>query len=177
MHIQTSAEFLDSLTQEDINNWSARQDKAEDELPAIRERIEKLYAAIDDGWAPLRTVHAPLDNLDRGLSVWLVAERSKYVRQTLEEAEADLAAWRRMSPHEQQERVSANERDEAERLARREAAAQISQRQNAFYAAMFAAGISPIPMSVLSTPGLRLSESSRKLNEIEQQISNLGNDL
>jgi hypothetical protein len=196
-HLKRSGEFIAGLTPEKLDEWSDlnitlpehngddctpesvqrladARDQAAEHLPAIRQRIDALRDAMDDeDWCPL--IENELDHLHRALSPYHLSRYLKDALATLQEAEADLAIWRTLSQAARDERWDARERADAEAAERRKAAAQISQRQNAFYAAMFATGISPIPMADLSE--VRLSESDRKMCDAELEISNMGNHL
>jgi hypothetical protein len=124
-----------------LTAYGDRLEAAEKELPAIRARIDALYEA--DDWRPLSEVSSPLENIDRRLSAWLVAERRRYVDETLHDAEADLATWRRMSAAEQAARVAEIKRIENEAAERRKAEAVLKTRHEEFYAAMKQMNVSP----------------------------------
>jgi uncharacterized protein YciW len=124
-----------------LTAYGDRLEAAEKELPAIQARIDTLYEA--DDWRPLREISSPLGNLNRGLSAWLVAERRRYVDQTLHDAEADLTAWRRMSAAEQAARVAEIKRLENEAAERRKAEAVFKARHAEFYGAMKQMNVSP----------------------------------
>src|ERR1700743_232935 len=122
-HLKRSSGFIAELTPEKLTAYGDRLEQAEADLPAIRARISALYhAMIEDGWTPPGVVCAPLDNLNRGLSAWLAAERSKYVRETLEDAEADLATWQQMTPAQRDQRLADFERKNVEAAERRKKA-------------------------------------------------------
>jgi hypothetical protein len=100
---------------------------------------------------------------------------SRYLKDalaTLQEAEADLAIWQRITEAQRDERWAQWERAEVDAEERRQKRAEIGKQQDAFYSAFFAMGISPIPMSAAA-----IAESARALNDIERQISNMGNHL
>jgi hypothetical protein len=143
-HLKRSSGFIAELTPEKLTAYGDRLEQAEADLPAIRTRISALYhAMIEDGWTPPGAVCAPLDNLNRGLSAWLAAERSKYVRETLEDAEADLATWQQMTPAQRDQRLADFERKNVEAAERRKAEAVLKQRHAEFYAAMKQLNVSP----------------------------------
>ena len=139
--LKTSSEFIAGLTPEKLTAYGDRLEKAEKELPAIRARIDALCEA--DDWRRLPEVSSPLENLDRRLSTWLVAERRRYVDETLHDAEADLAMWRRMSAAEQAARVAEIKRIENEAAERRKAEAVLRARHEDFYATMKKLNVSP----------------------------------
>jgi hypothetical protein len=194
-HLKTSAEFLAGLTQEKLDEWSDLnitypeqngddwspesvrrladvRDQAAEALPAIRQRIDALRDALDEGWLPPRVIKNEIDHLHRVLSPYHLSRYLTDALATLQEAEADLAVWQTLSPGARSERWAEWERAEAEAEQRRKQAAEISARQNAFYAAFFAMGISPIPMSAES-----IAEPAKQLDAIERQISNMRNHL
>jgi hypothetical protein len=191
--LKSSAEFVAELTPEKLDDfiepvppghngddWSTEsvqrladaRGPAAEHLPAISQRIDALYDALDEGWCAPRGIENQIDHLHRALSPYHLSRYLKDALATLQEAEADLAIWQRMTEAQRDECWAEHERDEAERAERRQKAAEISKQQDAFYSAFFAMGISPIPMSAES-----IAESARALNETERQISNMGNHL
>ena len=163
----------DDFTPEVVQRMADQHEQAEKDLVPIRKRIDALNEAIfEEDWCPSRVVQGELSHLNNVLNKYHVAKYLEAIRQTLDDAEADLARWRKLSPAAQTEIVEADERAEAERAEWRQKQAEISKRQDAFYSAFFAMGISPIPMSAVS-----IAESARTLNDHERQISNMGNHL
>jgi len=180
-HLKKLSEFIeptfpaqngDDCTPESVQRLAGARDKAAEHLPAIRQRIDALYDALDGGWCAPRVIENQLGHLHRALSPYHLSRYLKNALATLTEAEADLASWQQMTESQQSERWAEHERDEAERAERRQKAAEISKQQDAFYSAFFAMGISPIPMSAEV-----IAESARALNDAERQISNMGNHL
>jgi hypothetical protein len=150
--------------------WIDALEQAEQALPPIRERLDALLCV--DGWCKPRMIEVELDHLDMVLSGYHLRRYMTTVLETLREAEADLATWQQMTPAQQDERWDARERENAERAERRKRQSEISAKQNAFYTSLCAMGIAPIPMSAET-----IAESARALNDIERQISNMGNHL
>jgi hypothetical protein len=175
--LQSSDVFVASLTPEKLTAYGDWIEQGETDLVPIQKRLDALTCALAEDWCPPRVIENEIDHLNIVISGRYVAKYLKEILSTLQDGEADLALWQQMTPAQRDERRNEREREKAEANERREARAQINERQNAFYAAMFAAGISPIPMSEMSRPGFQLSESSRKMHEMELQIANLGNDL
>jgi hypothetical protein len=163
----------EDFTPDKLTAYGDWLEKGERDFIPIRERLDALTYAMAEGWCPPRMIENEIDHLNDVVSGYHCAKYLNETLQTLQDAEADWAAWQQMSPAARNERWDEHDRANAEAAERREVAAQISQRQNAFYAAMFAAGISPIPMADLSE--VRLSESDRKLCDAELEISNMGN--
>jgi hypothetical protein len=186
-HIKKLSEFLAGLTQEKIDRLADARDQAAEALPAIRQRIDALRDAIDEGWLPPRGIEGQIKHLHGALSAYHLSRYLADALATLDEAEADLAIWQRMTDAQRDERLAEREREKTAAHERRKKQAEISKQQNAFYSAFFAMGISPIPMGNDDEPiwatadspkKIRLAaESDRQLDALERQISNMGNHL
>jgi hypothetical protein len=152
----------------------AALDKAAQDLVPIHDRLDALNSALGEGWCAPRVIENEVDHLANVISTYHLSRYLADTLATLQDAEADLATWQRMTPTQRDERWSEREHEKAEAAERRKERAQINELQNAFYTAMFAAGISPIAMS----KKIRLTaESDIRLDATERQISNMGNHL
>ena len=137
-------EISGNLDPEKLTAWGDALDATEQALPPIRERLDALNDAMaDEDWCPPRVIEGELAHLDSVLSGYHLRKYMKDVLALLDEAEADLATWRALSPAARDERWAEWERAEAERAARRQAEAQLRARSNEFYAAMKLANVSP----------------------------------
>jgi hypothetical protein len=173
----------DDFTPEVVQRLADARDQAAEHLMAIRQRLDALTYTLADDWCAPRGLENELhrlsdslglgiDDFDDSRAVYFVAKYLTETLRTLQEADADLVMWQRMTPAERDQRWDAREREKAEAAERRQKRAEISKQQNAFYTAFFAMGISPIPMGAAA-----IAESALKLNDIERQISNMGNHL
>ncbi|QIG92088.1 hypothetical protein [Bradyrhizobium sp. 6(2017)] len=165
----------DDFTAEVVQRLADARDDGERNLVPIQKRLGVLSFALSEGWCPPRVIENEIDHLNRVVSAYHLSRYLTDVLATLQEAEADLAIWQRTTPAQRDDRLSKREREKAEAAERARTRAHIYERQNAFYTAMFAAGISPIPMADLSE--VQLSESDQKLCDAELEISNMGNHL
>ena len=150
--IKSLAEFIDptfpaqngdDFSREALTQWGDALDQAERDLPPFTERLDALNDAIEEGWCPSRIVQSELDHLNGVLCAYHLRKYRDVVVATLNDATADFATWQTLTPAQRDEIIAADERAEAERLARREAENKLRQRTNEFYAAMQKANISP----------------------------------
>jgi hypothetical protein len=151
-HLKTSSEFIkpiypaqfgDDFTAEVVQRLADARDQAAEHLPAIRQRIDALYDALDDGWCAPRGIENQLGHLHRVLSPYHLSRYLKDAIETLQEAEADLATWRQMTEAQREERWAKHERDDAEAAERRKAEAVLRARHEEFYATMKQLNVSP----------------------------------
>jgi hypothetical protein len=184
-YLKTSSEFIAGLTPEKLTAYGDRLEKAAIDLVPIKARLDALTYTLADDWCTTRVIENELYHLsdslglgiegfDESRAVYFIAKYLTETLRTLQEAEADLAIWRQMTPTQRDERWDAHEREKAEAAERRVKRAEISKQQDAFYSAFFAMGISPIPMG---TEVRFTKESERRLHELELEISNMGNHL
>jgi hypothetical protein len=168
--IKKLSKFVEQIRTDPVARtaWFDKLEQGERDLIPIQERLDALTGAQAEGWTPTRVVENELGHLNNVICGRYVAKYLADILSTLQEAEADLATW----PGQRAERLAAREREEAEAEERRQKQAEISKQQDAFYSAFFAMGISPIPMGAAA-----IAESARALNDIERQISNMGNHL
>jgi hypothetical protein len=182
-HLKKFSEFLKPTFPNDngdgftaaVQKLADARDQAAEGLPAIRQRIDALRDAIDKGWCAPRGIENQINHLHRSLSPYHLSRYLKDALATLDEAEADWRTWQQMTATQRDERWVEWGRAEDAADERRKKQVEISKRQDAFYSAFFAMGISPIPMEALSEA--RLSESGQKLCDAELEISNMGNHL
>src|ERR1700722_1030435 len=97
-HRKTSAEFVVELPPEKLTEFIDARDQEAEHLPAIRQRFDALYDALDDGWCAPRVIENQLGHLHRALSSYHFSRYLTETLRTLQEAEADLAIWQRMTP-------------------------------------------------------------------------------
>jgi chromosome segregation ATPase len=168
------AQFGDDWSPECVQRLVDAEEEAERDLIPIQERLDNLSYALAEGWCPTRVIENELDHLNSVISAYQVRKYLREVLATLQDGEADLVAWQRMTPAQRVQRRAEREREEAKAAERRKKQAEISAQQNAFYTKFFAMGISPIPTG---TEVRFTKESDRQLHELELEISNLGNDL
>jgi hypothetical protein len=129
----TFEEFCARIPPEETAAWHARLEKAEKDLPPLMTRLDAVNEAIDDGWCPSRIVRNEIEHLNDVLSAFHLRKYSAETRQTLDDAEADLATWRTLSTDARDEIWKADERAEADLAARRKARQEAGARKNAIY--------------------------------------------
>ena len=139
----TFAEFCARIPPEETAAWHARLEKAEEDLPSLMTRLDALNEAIGEGWCPSRIVKNELSRLDNVLNAYHLRKYPTETRQTLVDAELELATWQTLSPTERDAVWEADERAEAEIAARRKAEAVLRARHAEFYAAMQQMNVSP----------------------------------
>jgi hypothetical protein len=118
---------------EETAAWHARLKKAEEDLPPLMTRLDALNEAIDDGWCPSRIVKNELSHLFDVLNAYHLRKYPTETRQTLDDAEAELATWRTLSEAARDEIWKADERADAEAAERRKARQEAVARKNAIY--------------------------------------------
>jgi hypothetical protein len=129
----TFAEFCARIPPEQTAAWHARLEKAEEDLPPLTTRLDALNEAIDDGWCPSRIVKNELSHLDDVLNAYHLRKYPAETRQTLDDGEAELATWQTLSEAARDAIIEANERAEAELVARRKAIQEARARKAAIY--------------------------------------------
>jgi hypothetical protein len=120
-------------------------EKGEQDFIPISERLDALAYAMADGWCPARAIEAEIDHLNSVLTGYHCAKYLNETLRTLQDAEADLARWRALSPDQRREIEDANARAKAEEAARYDAARKFDKRKADFYAAMKRANVLPSP--------------------------------
>lgn len=129
----TFEEFCASITPEESNAWLAQQAKGAEDFGPILERLEALNDAIDEGWCPSRAVKNELNHLNNVIAPYHVGKYPNETRQTLNDAEADLATWQTLPPAARNDIIEADKRAEAELVARRKARQEAITRKKAIY--------------------------------------------
>src|SRR6266851_1967982 len=104
-------------------------EQGENDFEPISERLDALNDAIGEGWCPSRIVQGELKHLNDVLSGYHCAKYPCETRQTLNDAEADLATWQTLSEAARDAIIKADERADAEAAARRKALEEINQRK------------------------------------------------
>jgi hypothetical protein len=183
--ILTSAEFVAELTPEKLTAIGDKLEQAAIDLVPIKARLDALTYELANDWCAPRVLKNELYHLSDSVGLGIedfddcraVHYVSKYLNAiliTLQDGEADLAIWQKMTPAERDERWAQHEREKVEAVERRKKRAEIRAKQNAFYSALSAMGLSPIPTGA----EVRFTkESDRRLHELELEISNMGNHL
>lgn len=133
MEIVFPEQFGDDLTPEALTAWGDRLEQAEKDLVPIQERLDALNNALADGWCPSRLVQGELDHLNNVLTAYHARKYLSEIVQTLDDAEADFAAWETLSEAARDAIIEANERAEADLAARRKAREEASARKKAIY--------------------------------------------
>lgn len=136
-------QFGDDWTPESVQRLADATDQGERDVAPIEERLNTLNDAMAEGWTPTRVIENELDHLGNVLSPYHLSRYLTEARVTLQDAEADLVSWQRMTPVQRDQRCTEREREQAALAARREAEAQLRQRHTAFYATMKRANVSP----------------------------------
>jgi hypothetical protein len=110
-------------------------EKGEQDFVPIKARLDALTYAMAEGWCPTRMIDAEIDHLDRVITGYHCAKYLNETLQTLQDAEADWAAWQQMSPAARDERWNERDRANAEAAERRKAREEAVARKNAIYEA------------------------------------------
>ena len=128
-------QFGDDFTLEAVSRWAEQSFAADEDFEPIVERLDTLIYAILEGWCPSRIVKNELDHLTDVLSSYHLAKYPAATRQTINDAEADLATWQTLSPAARDVIWKADEQAEADLVARQKARQVAIARKNAIYAA------------------------------------------
>jgi hypothetical protein len=88
----------DDFTPEILAQLADKHEQAERDFEPINQRLNMLNDAVDDGWRPSRIVQGELNHLNSVISAYHVGKYPTETRQTLDDAEADLARWCQMTP-------------------------------------------------------------------------------
>ena len=131
--VKTFAEFCAAITPEQRQAWQDQQAKGAEDFEPIMQRLDALSDAIDNGWCPSRSIKNELNHLNSVITAYHVGKYPRETRQTLDDAEADLAAWQTISPAARDAIKEADERAEAEAATRRKARQEAVARKNAIY--------------------------------------------
>ncbi|MGY4295137.1 hypothetical protein ACVWXN_003232 [Bradyrhizobium sp. i1.4.4] len=131
----TFEEYCARITPEERQAYYDQLDKGAEDFEPIRARLNALNDAIDNGWCPSRIVKNEIGHLNDVLTAYHVGKYPNETRQTLNDAEADLATWHTLSESARDAIIAADERAEAELDARRKARQEASARKSAIYAA------------------------------------------
>ena len=137
-----------------LTAWGDKLEQAALDLVPIKARLDALTYTLADDWCAPRglenELHHLSDNLGLGIddfddsrAVYFIAKYLTETLRTLQEADADLAIWQRMTPAARDERWDAREREKAEAAERRKAEAVLRARHAEFYAAMKQLNVSP----------------------------------
>ena len=143
-YLKTSSEFIAGLTPEKLTAYGDRLEKAAIDLVPIKARLDALTYTLADDWCAPRVIENELhhlsdtlglgiDDFDDSRAVYFIAKYLTETLRTLQEAEAEAAIWRQMTPTQRDERWDAHEREKAEAAERRKAEAVLRARKNAIY--------------------------------------------
>jgi hypothetical protein len=134
--LKTFDEFCASITPEQTKAWEDQQARGERDFGPISERLDALNEAIwNEGWCPSHDLKYELKHLNNVITAYHVGKYPKETRQTLDDAEAEIATWRTLSEAARDEIIAADERAEAEMAERRKARQAASARKAAIYEA------------------------------------------